>query len=59
MRTSAIAVLAAIALGLNGMAAQKPEDGGIPPSGKGDNVVVRGCVSGSLLKDRARRKQSR
>jgi hypothetical protein len=51
MRTSAIAVIAAVALGLNGVAAQKPEDGGIPPSGKGDTVVVRGCVSGSLLKD--------
>jgi hypothetical protein len=50
MRTSAIAVIAAIALGLNAVAAQKPEDGGIPPSGKG-TVVVRGCVSGSLLKD--------
>jgi hypothetical protein len=50
MRTSAIAVIAAVALGLNGVAAQKPEEGGIPPSGKGD-VVVRGCVSGSLLKD--------
>lgn len=43
--------IAAVALWLNGVAAQKPEDGGIPPSGKGDTVVVRDCVSGSLLKD--------
>jgi len=51
MRTSALAFIAAIALGMSGSATQKPEDGGIPPSGKGDTVVVRGCVSGSLLKD--------
>src|SRR6185503_8560937 len=50
MRTPGLVLVAAISLGFNG-SAQKPEDGGIPPSGKGDTVVVRGCVSGSLLKD--------
>lgn len=35
---------------------QKPEEGGIPPSGKGDTVVIRGCLSGSLLKDLAAHK---
>jgi hypothetical protein len=51
MRTSSVAVIVAIALELNGSAIQKPEDGGIPPSGKTDTLVVRGCVTGSLLKD--------
>jgi hypothetical protein len=50
MQGTALAFIVAFALGMS-MGAQKPEDGGIPPSGKGDAVVVRGCVSGSLLKD--------
>ena len=50
MRTPGLVLVAAITLGLNA-SAQKPESGGIPPSGKGDTMVVRGCVSGSLLKD--------
>lgn len=51
MTTTALAFVAAITLGFSASASQKPEGGGIPPSGKGDTVVVRGCVSGSLLKD--------
>jgi|SRR5882672_2731635 len=51
MRTSAIVGIAAVAFGLSSVAPQKPEGGGIPPTGKGDTIVVRGCVSGSLLKD--------
>ena len=51
MTTTALAFVAAITLGFSTSASQKPEGGGIPPSGKGDTVVVRGCVSGSLLKD--------
>jgi len=51
MRMLALALAATIAVAFNASATQKPEDGGIPPSGKGDTVVVRGCVSGSLLKD--------
>ncbi len=51
MRTTALAFVAAIALGLSTSALQKPEEGAIPPSGKGDVLVVRGCVSGSLLRD--------
>ena len=50
MRTPGLVLVAAITVGFNG-SAQKPESGGIPPSGKGDTIVVRGCVSGSLLKD--------
>lgn len=51
MRTLAFALAAAIAVAFNASAMQKPEDGGIAPSGKGDTIVVRGCVSGPLLKD--------
>jgi hypothetical protein len=51
MTTTALAFVAAITLGFSASASQKPEGGGILPSGKGDTVVVRGCVSGSLLKD--------
>jgi len=44
-------VFAAIAITLCISPLQKPEEGGIPPSGKGGTVVIRGCVSGSLLRD--------
>src|SRR5262245_13615250 len=40
-------VAAALAVGIS----QKPEDGAMPPAKKGDTLVIRGCVSGSLLKD--------
>lgn len=51
MRNIISASIVAIVLGLSLSASQKPEDGAIPPSKKGDTLVVRGCVSGSLLKD--------
>jgi hypothetical protein len=51
MDTSAVAVIAAIALGLSGSAAQTPDTGGRPPSAKHDAIVVRGCVSGPLLRE--------
>jgi hypothetical protein len=51
MKTTALALATVLTLAFNASATQKPEGGEIPPSGKGDTVVVRGCVSGSLLKD--------
>jgi len=51
MRDTISASIVAIVLGLSLSASQKPEDGAIPPSKKGGTLVVRGCVSGSLLKD--------
>ena len=51
MRSIVCGFIVAITFGLSLSAAQKPEDGSIPPSKKGDTLVVRGCVSGSLLKD--------
>src|SRR5262245_40920691 len=51
MRTSAPAAIVAVVLGIGTLAGQKPEEGAVPPSGKGETLVVRGCVSGSLLKD--------
>jgi hypothetical protein len=51
MRHIVGASIVAIAFAVTLSAGQKPEDGGVPPSKKGDTLVVRGCVSGSLLKD--------
>jgi len=51
MRNTISASIFAIVLGLTLSAAQKPEDGAMPPSKKGDTLVIRGCVSASLLKD--------
>jgi hypothetical protein len=51
MRHIVGALIVAIAFSVNIPAAQKPEEGGVPPSKKGDTLVIRGCVSGSLLKD--------
>lgn len=50
MKTTALA-LAAVTLAFNTSTTQKPEAGKIAPSGNGDAVVIRGCVTGSLLKD--------
>ncbi len=50
MDMSPVAVIAAIALGLSGSAAQTPDTGGRPPSAKQEAIVVRGCVSGPLLR---------
>jgi len=51
MRTFVRTRIVSIGFSVAVFAAQKPEEGGIPPSGKGDALVVRECVSGSLLKD--------
>ena len=51
MRSIVFGSIVAIAFGLSLSTTQKPEDGSIPPSNKGDTLVVRGCVSGSLLND--------
>jgi len=51
MRYVGAASIGAIAFAVSLTAAQKPDDGGVPPSKKGDTLVIRGCVSGSLLKD--------
>ena len=51
MDMSPVAVIAAIALGLSGSAAQTPDTGGRPPSAKHEAIVVRGCVSGPLLRE--------
>ena len=51
MRSIVCGSIVAIAFGLSLSAAQKPEDESVPPSNKGETLVVRGCVSGSLLKD--------
>ncbi len=50
MRRNLFGLIAAISLGAAVSAAQKPEDAGTTPA-RGDTIVVRGCVSGSLLKD--------
>lgn len=51
MRHGCAAPILLIALSVSVCAAQKPEDGAMPPSKKGETLVIRGCVSGSLLKD--------
>lgn len=51
MRHIVGASIVAIAFSVSLSAAQQPEDAALPPSKKGDTLVVRGCVSGSLLKD--------
>ena len=51
MRNAIAASILVIAAGISVYAAQKPEDGAMPPSKKGETLVIRGCVSGSLLKD--------
>jgi len=50
MDSTGVSIMVAIALGLNGLAAQKPDVGEARPSGKGETVVIQGCVSGSLLR---------
>lgn len=54
MRMSALGCVVAIALAFP--AAQKPEDRPTAEPGKEDLIVVRGCVSGSLLRDLRGRK---
>jgi hypothetical protein len=44
-------VIAAITLGLGGSTAQTPDTGGRPPSAKHEAIVIRGCVSGPLLRE--------
>ena len=51
METSVVGFIVATALAVAISGTQKPEDGGLPPSKKGDTLVIRGCVSGLLLKD--------
>jgi len=51
MRTLVRASIFAIGFAVSLSAAQKPEEGAISRSKKGDPIVVQGCVSGSLLKD--------
>jgi hypothetical protein len=51
MRTLIGASILAIGAVVNLSAAQKPEDGSLAGSKKGDPIVIQGCVSGSLLKD--------
>lgn len=51
MDMSTVAVVAVIALGLSGSTGQTPDTAGRPPSAKGEAIVVRGCVSGSLLRE--------
>jgi len=51
MRNAIAASIMMIAAGICAYAAQKPEEGAVPPSKKGETLVIRGCVSGSLLKD--------
>ncbi len=59
MRHAIAAFILPIAAGISAYAAQKPEDGAMLPSKKGEVVIIRGCVSGSLLKDlRAQKTES-
>lgn len=51
MRTGSLGLIVAIAFGLVVPAAQKPEDRPPAAPGNEDITVVRGCVSGSLLRD--------
>ncbi len=51
MRTLICASIVALGFAVSLSAAQKPEDGPVGRSKKGDTIVVHGCVSGSLLKD--------
>jgi hypothetical protein len=51
MRTLFRASIFAIGFAVTLSAGQKPEDGPLSSSKKGDTIVVQGCVSGSLLKD--------
>ncbi len=51
MDLSAAPIVAAIALGLIVPAAQTPDVGGRPPTAKTEAIVIRGCVSGPLLRE--------
>src|SRR5689334_5907479 len=51
MRTLLYASILAIVSALTLSAAQKPEDGPLGNSKKGDTIIIQGCVSGPLLKD--------
>jgi hypothetical protein len=50
MHSTGLSIMVAIALGLNGLAAQKPDVGEARPSPQGETVVVQGCASASLLR---------
>lgn len=51
MRTFVRAFVVSIGFAVAVSAAQKPEEGPLSASSKGDTIVVQGCVSGPLLKD--------
>lgn len=51
MHMNVVAIAAAVALGLIAPATQTPDVGGRPPSAKKEAIVIRGCVSGPLLRE--------
>jgi len=51
MNATGLSITVAIALGFNSLAAQSPQDRPTPTPGKNDPVVVRGCMSGGMLKE--------
>src|SRR4051794_34566034 len=51
MNATGLSITVAMALGLNGLAAQAPQDRPTPTPGKNDLVVVRGCMSGGMLRE--------
>jgi hypothetical protein len=51
MKTTALALAAAVNLASNASATQTPDVGAKPPSAKNQAVVVQGCVSGPLLRE--------
>ena len=51
MNAIGLSITVVMTLGLNSLAAQTPQERPTPTPGKNDPVVVRGCMSGGMLKE--------